>query len=116
MTKEKKSPAISRCEAIIQARIWSLQEKIEKVKDRWPEDSCGLRWMEKADKYQQEIDELVEYSEQLKASGTWMNRAKEAEKTISKQKTMIGEAAKKLYEYGEYTFADNLKYRAGLKL
>lgn len=116
MTKEKKSPAINRCEAIIQARIWSLQEKIEKVKDRWPEDMYGLRWMQKVDKYQEEVDELVEFSEQLKMSSAWMERAKEAEKTIAQQRLMIGEAAKKLYEYGEYTFADNLKYRAGLKL
>ena len=116
MSKKQRSKAIDRAETVIQNRIYELQKKIENVKERWPEDMCGLRWMEKADAYQEEIDELISYQEAAKSSKGLQETAEKYKKESLKYKMMIEKACNKLYEYGEYTFADHLKYKAGMKL
>ena len=117
MTKTKqRSKAIDRAETVIQNRIFELQKKIEVVKERWPEDMYGLRWEEKANGFQEEIDELLAYQEATKHATGMQSTAEQYKRDAFQYRTLIGKACDKLMEYGEYTFADNLRYRAGLKL
>ena len=52
MSKKQRSKAIDRAEKVIQNRIYMLQEKIDKGREP-----------EKADRFQEEIDELLVFME-----------------------------------------------------
>ena len=116
MSKKQRSKAIDRAETVIQNRIYELQKKIENVKERWPEDMYGLRWEEKANGFQEEIDELLSYQEALKNMEGMQSTAEKYKREAFQYRTLIAKACDKLTEYGEYTFSDHLRYKAGLRL
>lgn len=100
---------ISRAEGIITNRIWNLEKKISDVKERWPEDMYGLRWMEKADKYQKEIDELTEYLNAQRTAKATLEKAKEKASNMFRAKLLLNEIVKTLEIYGEQSLAKRLQ-------
>ena len=109
MTESNASRTISRAEGVIQNKIWALEKKIENVKDRWPEDMYGLRYLEKTDKYEQEIKELREYLNSKHSASSMLQNAKEEKKEIFRAKGLLSTIKATLREYGEYSLADRLE-------
>lgn len=99
---------ISRAEGIITNRIWNLEKKISDVRERWPEDIYGLRWMEKVDKYQKEIDELTEYLNAQRTAKATLDRVKEKVDKLFRAKMLMMEIIKTLELYGEQSLAKRL--------
>ena len=58
MSRKQRSKAIDRAEKVIQNRIYTLQEKIDKGREP-----------EKADRFQEEIDELLGFMEVIAEYG-----------------------------------------------
>lgn len=100
---------ILRAEGIIQNRITALEQKIEHVKERWPEDMYGLKYLEKIDKYEVEIKELREYLNAKKNASAMMNRSEQGKRELFRSKLMLNEIRQMLVNYGEYAMAEKLE-------
>ena len=109
MTENKPNKTISRAEGIITNKIWDLERKIENVKERWPEDMYGLKYLEKTDKYEQEIKELREYLNSKQSISAMLKQSKEKQKEVFRSKMLMNDIKKTLIGYGEYNLADRLE-------
>ncbi len=100
---------IARSEGIIFKRIECLGKKIDNVQERWPENMYGLRWMEKTDKYEKEIQELREYLEERSVVQASLERARDHRKETFRSRMLLKDIANKLEDYGETSLADRLR-------
>lgn len=100
---------IQRAEGIINKRISALEQKIEHVKERWPEDMYGLRYLEKTDKYEIEIKELREYLNSKESASAMLLRSSRKCEELFRSRMLLKNIARTLSQYGEHTLAEKLE-------
>lgn len=100
---------ILKSEAVIDKRIEALNKKIEETKEKWPEDMYGFRWQEKAEKYENEIQELEDYKQSKQKSSNDLNKAMAARKNMFHARLLMNEVVGALKTYGEDSLAKRLE-------
>lgn len=100
---------IERAENLIRNKIYALQQKVENVKERWPEELYGLRWMEKTDKYEKEIEELNDYLKNRQFSKNELEQVKRERAELFQTRMLLKDTVAALRSYGEYGLADKLE-------
>lgn len=106
---KKKNRTIERAENLITKRIDALGQKIESVKERYPYELYGLRYMSKQEQYEEEITELREYLESHMFARTELEQAKELKREMFNNQLLMKKVIETLHTYGENSLAAKLE-------
>lgn len=98
--------------ALIEKDIAKLQQKIAKVKGKYPEDYYGIKWMEKSQGYTDEINELISLKKTINGFNQMDRELKAANNKLVQCQTEMFNAANLLRNMGENKMADRLVWMA----
>lgn len=91
---------------LIDRDIAKCQKKIDTIKEKYPEDCYGCRWMDKADKYDEQINILSRLKTTLKGHANSETEIAKLERQLFDCKTFIQDATRLLALYGERETAE----------
>ena len=107
--QKKVNKTVERAKNMLQKRIDVLSKKIETVKDRYPEDMYGCRWMMKASAYEAEQEYLGNFISKLSLVERGLDIDAQRQRTVFEQKKLLVEIMETLVSYGEGRLADRLR-------
>ena len=94
---------------LIDKDIEKYEAKIETIKEKYPEDWYGMIWVEKAGKYQDELDQLKKLKDYMTGYAALTRENTKAKSDLSKCITVMSEAKRLLSMYGEKKMADQIE-------
>lgn len=107
--KKEKNKTIERAKTLIQKRIDALDQKVETVQEKFPVDSCGLKWMELAEKYIDEKAFLNKFLTNMNNAEKGVLAKEEERRTIFEEQAFLRDLMRTLKDYGEYSLAEKLE-------